>query len=337
MTVAMPSATPAVNRALRFERLRTAVGELPPGSLGGRELQAGGDGPSLLRPPGTVTDVWSSSPAPPIRRHGSVRFATDGDWLHGYAEIDDAAVPGGLQAAARQAYHDVFEVLAANGCPALLRLWNYMSRITADDGRGERYWQFNAGRQEAFFAAQRSALDGAPAASALGTTAGPLRVYFLAGRHAPLAIENPRQVSAYRYPGRYGPHSPTFSRAAHAELGEGIRALFISGTASIVGHASTHVGDVRCQAVETLINMDVLRAEAMRRTGTDFRLEQMFHTIYLRRTADLAVVRAVFEERVGGGSPAAQGALYVRADVCRADLLVEIEAHGFAAPVDGLT
>ena len=335
MTFATPSAAVAVTRALRFDRLRTAAAQLPPGSLGGRELGAGGDGPSLLWPPGPVTDAWSSLPAPPMRQHASVRFTTDGDWLHGYAEIDDAAVPGGMQAAAQQAYHDIFEVLAANRCPALLRLWNYMPRITADDGRGERYWQFNAGRQEAFIDAQRSVLDGAPAASALGTTTGPLRVYFLAGRRAPQAIENPRQVSAYRYPERYGPHSPTFSRAAHAELGEGVQALFISGTASIVGHASTHVGDVRRQAVETLDNIDALRAEAMRRTGTAFPLQQMFHTIYLRREADLPVVREVIEHRVGCASPAAQGALYVRADVCRADLLVEIEAHGFAALVDG--
>ena len=61
----------------------------------------------------------------------------------------------------------------------------------------------------------------------------------------------------------------------------------------------------------------------------------MSHTIYLRREADLAVVREAFEHRVGRASPAAQGALYVRADICRADLLVEIEAHGFAERVDG--
>ena len=269
-----------------------------------------------------------------MRRHGSVRFTTDGEWLHGYAEVDDAAVPGGLQAAARQAYHDLFEVLAAHRCPALLRLWNTMSRITADDGRGERYWQFNSGRREAFLDAQRSVLDGAPAASALGTTTGPLRVVFLAGRRAPRAIENPRQVSAYRYPERYGPQSPTFSRAAQAELGEGMQALFISGTASIVGHVTTHVGDIGLQTIETLDNIDAVRAEAMRCTGTGFSLQEMFFTVYLRHEADLPIVRELFERRVGCASPAAQGALYVRADVCRADLLVEIEAHGFAGPIE---
>ena len=39
-------------------------------------------------------------------------------------------------------------------------------------------------------------------------------VYFLAGRTAPVFVENPRQVSAYHYRREYGTHSPSFSRAA---------------------------------------------------------------------------------------------------------------------------
>ena len=56
----------------------------------------------------------------------------------------------------------------------------------------------------------------------------------------------------------------------------------------------------------------------------------LVYTVYLRRPADLAVVREVFEQAVGPGSTAARDAIYLQADICRADLLVEIEAHGFA-------
>jgi hypothetical protein len=56
----------------------------------------------------------------------------------------------------------------------------------------------------------------------------------------------------------------------------------------------------------------------------------MAHTIYVRRTEDLAVVREIFERNVGAASAAAREAIYLQADVCRAELLVEIEAHGFA-------
>ena len=50
-------------------------------------------------------------------------------------------------------------------------------------------------------------------------------------------------------------------------------------------------------------------------------------TIYLRHAGDLAAVREVFERHVGTSSHSVREAAYVRADICRADLLVEIEAQ----------
>jgi hypothetical protein len=158
-------------------------------------------------------------------------------------------------------------------------------------------------------------------------------VYFLAGRTPPLAIENPRQVSAYRYPDAYGPRSPTFSRAALASLGEQRIALFTSGTASIVGHATMHIGDVLRQTEESLANIAAVRAVAAERAGVPFPAESLSYTVYVRRLADLAVVREVFERSVGVRSSAALEAIYLQADICRTDLLVEIEAHGFARTV----
>jgi hypothetical protein len=259
-----------------------------------------------------------------------VQFTSDGQWLHGFAEIDDAAAPGGLHAAARQAYTELFEVLARSDCPHLLRLWNYIARINAPDADGvERYRHFNAGRQQAFIDARRSAFDGTPAACALGTAEGPLRVFFLAGRRAPLAIENPRQISAYRYPATYGARSPTFSRAALADVGGGRQALFISGTASIVGHATLHLGDVRRQTEESLANMAAVREVAALRAGAGFDVSALIYTVYVRHRTDLATVREVFECHVGAHSTAARDAVYLQADICRAELLVEIEAHAF--------
>ena len=104
----------------------------------------------------------------------------------------------------------------------------------------ERYRQFNIGRQDAFLDSHRGATGNVPAASAIGLAGGPLSVAFLAGATPALAVENPRQVSAYLYPADYGPRSPTFSRAVRATL-SGQEALFVSGTASIVGHRTVPV------------------------------------------------------------------------------------------------
>ena len=300
--------------------------------LGGRRVGTGTAlfTDELLSPEGAVFDAWFSDAGTSTHQHGCVRYATDGQWLHGCAQIDDASFEGGLQAAARRTYDDLFEVLAASRCPHLLRLWNYIAHINEDSHGLERYRHFNAGRQQAFIDARRSAFDGTPAASALGTQRGPLRVYFLAGPRAPLAIENPRQISAYRYPASYGPRSPTFSRAALADVGGGRQALFISGTASIVGHATLHAGDVRRQTEESLANMAAVREVAALRAGAAFAAPDLIYTVYVRHRGDLALVREVFERHVGAHSVAAREALYLRADICRAELLVEIEAHAFA-------
>lgn len=320
----------AAPEPLLFRRQRLAACSAAPAALGGRRVGSGEGAldAALLAPEGDVFDAWSSAAPSAEHRHGSVRYTTDGHWLHGLAEIDDRV--DGLQAATQRAYSDLFEVLAANDCPHLLRLWNYLAEINREADGSERYRQFNVGRQQAFIDARRSAFDGAPAACALGTRGGPLRVYFLAGRRPPLAIENPRQISAYRYPDVYGPRTPTFSRAALVDIGGARQALFISGTASIVGHTTLHVGDVRRQTEESLRNIATLRQIAAERAGVAFPADALIPTVYVRDVAHLAIVREVFERAVGADSAAARDAIYLQADICRADLLVEIEAHAFA-------
>ena len=294
--------------------------------------------PALLYPAVPVTETWRVAGPWQDHRQGIARVASHGDWLMGTLCVDDRTLPGGLCAASRLVYDTLFELLRRHGRPHLLRLWNYVSDINGiDAGHGdpmERYRQFNIGRQDAFLEAQRSAFDGSPAACALGTTQGPLTVHFLAGRQAPRAVENPRQVSAYRYPSQYGPRSPTFSRGALALLGEGREALFVSGTASIVGHQSLHVGDVGRQTEETLANVAAVveAANALSALGPRaHRVEALDCTVYVRRASDLPRVREVLTQRLGAEAPALRHAIFLRADICRADLLVEVEAQSLAS------
>ncbi len=71
---------------------------------------------------------------------------------------------------------------------------------------------------------------------------------------AALLGEKARQVSAYYYTSQYAPCSPTFPRASIVNLG-GCDMLFISGTPSIVGHGTLHVGDVTAQTRESLLDI----------------------------------------------------------------------------------
>lgn len=260
-------------------------------------------------------------------RHGRVRWQTDGEWLFGCVDSTVESARGDLTALSRAIYADIFGSLAHTGISQLIRVWNYLPDINREHTGLERYRQFNHGRQDAFLAADRDAFAGSPAACALGTHGGPMAVRFLAGLIAPVPLENPRQVPAWRYPREFGPRSPTFSRAVLLPTAADTLTLFISGTASIVGHATVHVGDVLAQTEETLRNVQAVIDTARARCTAAFSLADLVCTIYVRHEQDLALIRRCFEAAVGPASMAARHAIYLEADICRSDLLVEIEAH----------
>jgi len=91
-----------------------------------------------------------------------------------------------------------------------------------------------------------------------------------------------------------------------------------------------HLGDVVRQTEESLANLAAVREAAAARAGVPYAAADLTYTIYLRDAADLTAVRAVFDAALGTASTAAREAVYLQADICRAELLVEIEAHGFA-------
>lgn len=227
--------------------------------------------------------------------------------------------------ATRIAYRKIFGVLEETGHRHLIRVWNYLPQINGDADGDERYRHFNSARQTAFRNSGRTTTGTVPAASALGSPAGsPICIFFLASRRSPTMIENPRQTSAYHYPLKFGKSSPTFSRACVLGDSAGMN-LFISGTASIVGHETLHPGDVTAQTRETLVNIDALLDEANRVAGSaHYSLADLKFKVYVRRAADLAAIEDALSAIVRPTTPI----VYLQADVCREDLLVEIEAAG---------
>lgn len=276
-------------------------------------------------------EAWVSDDAIDGGEHDGIVWRRTAGLLWGVLTLveDNTLGPGGLPALRQmgeQAYTRIFHLIDAAGMPHLWRAWNYIPDIHGEQAGLERYRLFNMGRGDAFERCARSVTEQVPAACALGVSSGPLAIAFLAGLAPVQPIENPRQVSAYRYPADYGPRSPTFSRAALAQLGRQ-ELLFMSGTASIVGHASLHPGDVVAQTRESLDNVAAVLAEAARlsRSG-GFSLGGLQYRAYLRHAEDLEAVQGVIAARVGAARVAC-----VQAEICRRELLVEIEALGVNA------
>lgn len=285
-----------------------------------------------------VYEVWRGGGRSVSGRHGRVHFRRSAELLFGCIAVAEThavsarpergaegSATGGstLHAATALAYHEICATLDELNCPHLLRVWNYLPDINREAQGSERYRQFNTARQHALRACGRAHTGRVPAASALGSASdSPLVVYFLASRTAPAFVENPRQVSAYNYPRQYGLHSPAFSRATLLQEAD-LATLFISGTASIVGHHSLHAGDPGAQTRETLKNIEALLGEANRTaSGAQFSLRSLACKAYVRRPADLPVIHAELSGALGPESKV----LYLQADICRGDLLVEVEA-----------
>jgi chorismate lyase / 3-hydroxybenzoate synthase len=259
-----------------------------------------------------------------------VQYRFSEDLLFGSLTIAEQAIDarseaGALLRATEIAYQEIFDVLNETEHRHLIRIWNYLPDINAQAGDDERYRHFNSARQMAFRKSGRATMGTVPAACALGSPTGsPISIYFLAARRPPKMIENPRQTSAYHYPPKFGKHSPIFSRACvWGDAGTGN--LFISGTASIVGHETIHPGDVVAQTRETMINIGALLDEANRVVGaTRYSLEGLQLKVYVRKPSDLAAIEATLSQLLNSTA----GIVYLQADVCREDLLVEIEAVG---------
>jgi enamine deaminase RidA (YjgF/YER057c/UK114 family) len=239
--------------------------------------------------------------------------------LWGMGTVDVAAE--GFQQAARRLYRDIF---SACGVLSLYRIWNFIPRINAADAGMENYRAFCQGRHQAFDACfGKDSERRMPAASAVGTGGDRLCVVFIAGREPVRYVENPHQVPAYHYPSQYGPKAPSFARASVVEIGAQQR-LYVSGTASIRRSESLHRGDVAAQFEVALDNVDVIaRAAGMDDGLNGGSTGKRLFRLYLRHPQDWEVIREVFQRRL---HRAGDRFNVVQADICRRELLVEIEA-----------
>jgi enamine deaminase RidA (YjgF/YER057c/UK114 family) len=213
----------------------------------------------------------------------------------------------------------------------VVRTWFYLGGIVDCDGALQRYQEFNRARTDFF----RHVRCGAyPASTCIGTTGRGLTMSAVAvvterKDMSMVPLENPRQTAACNYSASYGPQSPKFTRAMVLSCGD-YATIFISGTASITGSCTRHVGDAVRQTEETLDNIVALIAEdnmaGYHVAGLGTSLASLaLARVYVKRPEDYVAVRAVCERRLN-----CVPTIYAIADVCREMLLVEIEGVAFS-------
>lgn len=262
-------------------------------------------------------EIWQVDAPVTHGVEGALRWSTGGGWLFAAIELDEIE-RGGPSATAQQAYEHLHRFVAGHSARHVLRVWNYLDAINHGAGDAEHYKQFCDGRAAGmghFFA------EGFPAATAIGHHGAPhrLQVYLLACDQPGTRVENPRQVSAWRYPRQYGRTPPGFARAMLLPAQD---ALAISGTAAVVGHASAHQDDLDAQLDETLTNLEALLGSANMAAGFD---TQSPLKAYVRHPTDASRVSEFMQRRLPGVP-----VLLLHGDICRRELLVEIDGWRYA-------
>jgi len=266
---------------------------------------------------GSATESWiaggpvqSYSPAPGLQLRCSA------DYLFGLLSLP-AAQCADMERAAYLGYRRVLALVEDEGYPHFLRLWNFFDEVTGGDGDEERYRRFCVGRYDAI--ATPGFEQRLPAATVIGTFRPGFQIGFLAARRGGIPIENPRQISAYRYPREYSPRAPSFARALLFD-----RLLLVSGTASVVGHATRHPFDAPAQLRETAQNLRALLDHARAQhfaaePGTHWQPRAL--RLYVRDAALAPALLIQAQELFGTPLPLT----VLHGEICRRDLEVEIE------------
>jgi enamine deaminase RidA (YjgF/YER057c/UK114 family) len=250
-----------------------------------------------------------------IRRHGctvGVRYEDE----HAEYCLLTGVLPADVSASRAAQTTSVFEGIedaltdAGMTFANVARTWLYMDKIL------EWYDPFNRAR-DAFFHS-RKVYDGlVPASTGIGSanlcgsaiTACAIAVKPKGGRVTVQAVESPLQCSALSY-------RSSFSRAVEIATPE-FRTLMVSGTASIEpGGATAFVDDVPRQIQLT---MDVVEAILVSR-GMGWK-DATRAVMYLKQASYMEAWQAWLKERGLESMPL----VTIEADVCRDDLLVELE------------
>jgi enamine deaminase RidA (YjgF/YER057c/UK114 family) len=225
----------------------------------------------------------------------------------------------------------------------LVRQWNYIPEIlktSVENGRTyQNYQLFNDIRQYHYGIYKRNGIY--PAATGIGMDTGPVTIDFMAVRPndstVTAGLKNPNQTNAYQYGQEVLVGSPLkeneikkaplFERAKYiGSAAEGL--VFISGTASIAGEQTIGLNDVAEQTNITINNISNLTSEAnLKSIGIASKQSSAVPTylrVYVKNTCpeDRNTIKKICTQRYGDIP-----ILYVKADICRDNLLVEIEGE----------
>lgn len=258
-----------------------------------------------------------------FRRHGGFPYVVlenaDGRFLFAGGLHGDV-INFGIQQQSAEVFHMMGEVMRREGFPVncIIRQWNYIEQITRFDGPDQHYQMFNNARAD--FYGKTDWSNGYPAATGIGANLGGILVDLDAAVFArpecyATPIDNKLQIAAHAYSdqvleaAQQKKATPKFERAKSMTFDDR-RIVYISGTAAIRGEESLVGVGLGRQLHITMENIDQLIGKA--------KLKML--RVYLKEKSFYEEARELLE-----GYNLNIPISYMWADVCRDELLIEIE------------
>jgi enamine deaminase RidA (YjgF/YER057c/UK114 family) len=246
-------------------------------------------------------------------------------------------LPGdSITEAATKAFEAALSILSAEGLSIhhIIRQWNYIEDIAfveEEGGSRQNYQDFNDIRSQYYEMGDFK--NGFPAATGIGMNTGGVIIDFIALSESDQVsvrpIRNPGQVDAHQYSSQVLMGSgirkctPKFERAKMISF-DSSHYFYVSGTASILGEKTMYPGDVGKQTLTTIENIyRLFSAENQHALGVVFDVTQIRFShlrVYVKHQKDIPVVMGICKEKLNSSS-----SLFLESDVCREELLVEIE------------
>jgi len=278
-----------------------------------------------------ISKVWNSIPYKVIISDSGKEV-----WAGG---LGAGLFPSDTRKAARAAFDQMRAILDTEHMTLnhLVRQWNYIGNILEVKNEFQNYQIFNEVRSQNYH--KFRSVSGYPAATGVGMKYGGVILDFCALKAEKsikiLAIDNPDQIKPYAYgqqvlkgmpsSGKRKKQPPQFERAVLL-TNNLCSTLFVSGTASIIGQDIIGIGDVDKQTVVTIENINKLTdAKRIEQTAGFPQIDQgrlILLRVYIKNQDDFAKVKSICHERFQGVPT-----LYIEADICRDNLLLEIEAE----------
>ncbi len=219
----------------------------------------------------------------------------------------------------------------------VVRQWNYIEEITKKTGYDtikQNYQIFNDVRSQ--FYGTSNFLNGYPSATGIGTLTGGVTIEFIAvspGYISIYPLNNPEQIDAHKYSDKVlvgkgilkkaGKTTPKFERGKLLQIKDHAR-IYVSGTAAVKGEISAHLNDVDKQTLTSIENVNkLLSPESLKKYDLQGDFKQYNFTYirtYVKYKSDLERVKLICEKHFES-----ENFQYLISDICREDLLVEIE------------